>query len=433
MSAPRTRRIALVDVNNFYVSCERVFRPDLERVPMVVLSNNDGCVVARSAEVKALGVAMGFPWHKMQELAQQHGIRAFSSNYTLYGDMSRRVMSVLAQFAPDQEVYSIDECFLDLTPQPHLAITATGQAIRRRVRQWTGLPVCVGVGSTKTLAKLANHVAKKNPEWNGVCDLETLAPADCQALFARIAVGEVWGVGRRTEAKLLDQGIATVADLRAADAAGIRAQMGVVMERTIRELNGAPCLQLDDVAPDKQQIICSRSFGLPVFRAEELAEPLRDYTARAAEKLRRQGSVAGALSVWLETNRFRPQDAQHHPTTTIRLPCPTDDTLELTRLATGLMRLLWRDGHRYAKAGVMLSELSPKGTVQRGLFDDAPTKDARRDQLMSVLDAATRKWGRGTIAPGTAGLADPRRWAMRRGTVTPAYTTRWHDLVHVSA
>lgn len=427
------RRIALIDVNNFYVSCERVFQPRLEGVPVVVLSNNDGCVVARSAEVKALGVAMGMPWHKMQDIAKEHGILALSSNYTLYGDMSRRVMNVLAQFSPDQEVYSIDECFLDLTPQPHVEPTELGKTIRQRVRQWVGVPVSVGVGPTKTLAKLANHVAKKRTEWRGVCDLGTLAEPALDDLLGSIGVREVWGVGHRTEAKLLEQGIKTVADLRAMDAAAVRRGYSVVLERTVRELRGTACIALEDHAPNKQQIICSRSFGAPVYSVEELSESVRAYMSRAAEKMRRQGSIAGAIGLWIETNRFRPQDAQHHPAVTVSLPEATDDTLRLVAMATRLLRRIHRSGYRYVKAGVVLLELRERGVRQGSLFDTTPVLDSKRDRLMSVLDQASQKWGRGTIAPGSAGLAAPRAWAMKRGSMTPAYTTRWDELVTVKA
>ena len=427
------RRIALVDVNNFYVSCERVFQPRLEGVPVVVLSNNDGCAVARSSEVKALGVAMGTPWHQMQDLVKLHGIVGLSSNYTLYGDMSRRAMSVLAQFAPDQEVYSIDECFLDLTPQPHLDATRTGQTIRQRVKQWTGLPVCVGVGPTKTLAKLANHLAKKRPEWSGVCDLATLSPDELAGTLATVGVRDVWGVGRKLEEKLVGQGVRTVADLWAMDPAAARRQHSVVLERTVRELQVVACLDLEETAPNKQQIIASRSFGAPVYEVGELAEAIRAYMTRAAEKLRRQGSVAGAVGVWIETNRFRSQDAQYSPSLTVSLPESTDDTLRLAGFATALLRRIHRAGFRYVKAGVMLLEIRDRAVQQGSLFDAMPEQDERRARLMGVLDRASQKWGRGTIAPGSAGVKEGRRWAMKRGNMTPAYTTRWEELVRVVA
>ena len=428
------RRIALVDVNNFYVSCERVFRPDLEGKPIVVLSNNDGCVVARSAEVKVLGVPMGLPWFQMKELAREHRILAFSSNYTLYGDLSSRVMAVLGQFAPDQEVYSIDESFLDFTRQPHLDLTTTGQAIRRRVKQWVGVPVSVGIGSTKTLAKLANHVAKKRAGWNGVCDLDTLPGSDIDALLASIEVREVWGVGRKTAMKLAEQGIRSVAELRAANPHRLRERYSVVMERTVRELQGESCIDLEEDAPLKQQIIASRSFGAPVWTEAELAESLRAYMGRAAEKLRRQHGVAGRVGVWLETNRHRLQDAQYHPSSTLPLPAPSDDTAVLTKAAMAVLHHLYRDGFRYVKAGVMLLELGEREVEQGQLFADAPSaNDPLRTALMATLDRINAKWGKGTLGIGSAGLQQPRRWAMKRGTMTPAYTTNWDDLAIVRA
>lgn len=429
-----TRRIALVDVNNFYVSCERVFRPDLEGVPVVVLSNNDGCVVARSPQSKSLGVTTGQPWHEMQALAKAHGIVAFSSNYTLYGDMSRRVMRVLADWSPDQEVYSIDECFLDFTRQPRLDLTSTGQEIRQRLRQWLGLPVCVGFGPSKTLAKLANHVAKKRPEWNGVCDLTRLAQSDLDALMGSIPVRDVWGIGPRLEARLSERGIITAADLRDSDPGTQRRFQSVVLERTVRELRGTACIEMEEAPPAKREIISSRSFGAPIFTADEMVEPISTYMTRAAEKLRRQEGVAHRVGVWLHTNVFRPQDRQHHPSVSVRLPEPTDDTIHLVGVAVYLMRRMIHNGERYAKAGVVLQEIQPKSVQQGVLF---PTKqDALGDsraRLMAVLDRASTKWHRGIIAPGVAGLAGSRRWAMQRGTLTPAYTTRWSDLPIVRA
>ena len=281
-------QFALVDVNNFYVSCERVFNPNLESTPLVVLSNNDGCAVARSNEVKALGVKMGTPWFKMKNLARQHGILAFSSNYTLYGDMSNRVATILRDFSPDIEVYSIDESFLRIETVTHLygGAVAMGQQMRERIRQWTGLPVCVGIAPTKTLTKFANHLAKKNAVFEGVCDLHAMTRLERLEWMYGVEVGEVWGVGRRIAKRLEAMHIGTVLDLRNASPKEIRAQFGVVIERTCNELRGISCLELDDVAPSKQQIMSSRSFGTPVETIAELREAVASYIARAAEKLR---------------------------------------------------------------------------------------------------------------------------------------------------
>ena len=300
------RAIALIDCNNFYVSCERVFNPALNGKPVVVLSNNDGCAVARSNEVKALGVKMGQPWFQLKDLARQHGIIAYSSNYALYANMSNRVMAILRQFSPEQEVYSIDECFLDLTGFQTRNLTEYGRQIRQRIRQWTGLPVCVGIGSTKTLAKLANHIAKKNPQFNGVCDLNAMTPAQRDAWLSSIGVGEVWGIGPRLAPQLNAMGIRSVRDLKLSDAGSMRSRFSVVMEKTIRELNGTVCIALEEVVPAKQQIMSSRSFGFPVSDLESLQQSVTLYISRAAEKLRRQGSFAGSVHVYIRTSPHDP-------------------------------------------------------------------------------------------------------------------------------
>lgn len=428
-----SRRIALADVNNFYVSSERVFQPRLENVPVVVLSNNDGCVVARSAEVKALGVAMGVPWFTLKDLARQHGIVALSSNYTLYGDMSARCMRVLGQFVPpaDQEVYSIDESFLDFTVQPGLDLTTTGHAMRQRVLQWTGLPISVGYGPSKTLAKLGNHLAEKRPEWSGVCDLTAVPPPALTGLLESVAVNEVWGVGRQITARLATQGLTTAAQLRACDPRRIREQFGVVMERTVRELQGVSCLDLEEVKP-KQQIIASRSFGAPVFALDGLVETIHAYVDRAVHKLRGQGGVAGAVGVWLETSRFRERDAQYAPTATITLPAPSDDVAVITQVAIVILKGIYKPGFRYAKSGVMLMDLRDRGVEQGQLFDTSlPVANERRERLLATMDRANAKWGRGALAIGAAGIRRTHAWEMQRGHVTPAYTIRWDELAKV--
>lgn len=423
-----SRRFALVDCNNFYVSCERVFAPRLENRPVVVLSNNDGCAVARSNEVKALGVKMGTPWFQMQDLARKHGIVPLSSNYTLYGDMSQRVMTILRDFSPDVEVYSIDESFLGLNGLASLWKSSTdlGQAIRQRVRQWTGLPVCVGIASSKMLAKLANHLAKQRPEYQGVCDLSAMPEHEVCHLLGTIEVGEVWGVGRNIDARLRDLGITTAEALRQASPKWLRAHFGVVMERTVNELCGLSCLALEEVLPPKQQIVSSRSFGQLVLTLDELNEAVSAYTTRAAEKLRHQQSVCGAIHVFLQTNRFREQDAQYHPGIIIPLPDPTGDTRFLVAAALCGLRRIYRAGYRYKKAGVMLMELLPAGQQQPTLFDPGAEQAARSGKLMHALDALNRTFGRDTVMIGSAGIQ--RRWEMRSKNRSPRYTTRWQEL-----
>ena len=337
-------QFALVDVNNFYVSCERVFQPRLEGIPLVVLSNNDGCAVARSNEVKALGVKMGTPWFKMKDLARQHGIRAFSSNYTLYGDMSNRATTVLRDFAPDLEVYSIDESFLRIESVAHLygGAIPMGHQMRNRIKQWTGLPVCVGVGPTKTLAKFANHLAKKNPVFDGVCDLHALSRPERLAWMHGVEVGEVWGVGPRITKRLAAMGITSVLALRNASPKEMRTHFGVVMERTCNELRGISCLELEDIAQPKKQIMSSRSFGAPVETLAELRESVASYLATAAEKLRRQKSAAGAVYVFLLTNRFKEDEPQYNAGITVPMPDATDDTLVLTDAALKGLAAIFR-------------------------------------------------------------------------------------------
>lgn len=418
---------ALVDVNNFYVSCERVFQPQLENLPLVVLSNNDGCAVARSAEVKALGVKMGTPWFKMKMLAKEHGILALSSNYALYGDMSNRATAVLRDFSPDIEVYSVDESFLRVETVAHLygGATAMGQQIRQRVKQWTGLPVCVGVGPTKTLAKIANHLAKKNPEFDGVCDLHAMPRPERLQWMSQLEVGEVWGVGRRIAKRLQAMGVATVLDLRNAPLKTIRAQFGVVLERTCNELRGISCLDLEDVAPPKQQIMSSRSFGSPVETLDSLREAVASYVARAAEKLRAQGSVAAAVHVYIQTNRFKETDLQYSQGLVVPLPDPTDDTRALAAAALLGLGLIFKPGYHYKKAGIMLTLISEKTKRQETLFDE-PLHRARSTKLMAAMDQVNAQFGRDCVKIAASGTE--QRWAMRSENRSPRFTTRWDEL-----
>lgn len=416
--------LALVDVNNFYASCERLFDPTLNGRPVVVLSNNDGCAVARSAEAKALGIRMGEPWFKMKDIALKHGIVAKSSNYALYSNMSDRVVSVLRGFSPSLEVYSIDESFLDLSGV-NQDLTEYGQQIRGRVAQWTGLPVCVGIAPTKTLAKLANHIAKKWPTYQGVCNLQCLPGEEREGLLGVIEVSEVWGVGRKLTAKLQTMSIHTVAELRDADVATIRSTFGVVLERTVRELRGIPCLEIEEAPADKQQIICSRSFGRPVTDRAEMYEALSHYISRAGEKLRAQGGVARSLAVWLETNPFK-DTPQYSRSVTIPLPEPSDDTRQLIRVGLWAMKNMYRPDFEYKKCGCMLGEISAKSQAQQSLFS---TGGQRCDKAIAALDAINAKFGRGTMKSAAEGRN--KAWTMRREQMSPAYTTEWDGLMVV--
>lgn len=418
--------IALVDCNNFYVSCERMFNPSLEGKPVVVLSNNDGCAVSRSNEVKALGIKMSDPWFKMEKLAKQHGILAFSSNYTLYGDLSARVMTTLATFSPKQEIYSIDECFLDLSGFNPATLQTYGQTIRQAVKQDVGIPVCVGIADTKTLAKLANHCAKKGLAGElGVCDFGRLNEQETSMLFARLPVGEIWGVGRRITEKLNTMNIHTVEDLRTANQKALRDQFSVVLERTIQELNGIACIELEDASKPKQQIMVSRSFGSEVTALEDLSESVAHFTTRATEKLRKDGSVAASICVFIRTNPFKEKEPQYQHSMIVPLPTPTDDTTKLVGAALRGLKVIYRGGYRYKKSGVLLMGLQPKGTVQATLFDDTAlqTRSANR---MQVMDAINRKMGKDTLSTGASGVKN--NWTMRRERKSPAYTTSWSEL-----
>jgi len=421
------RAIALVDCNNFYASCERIFQPKLEGRPIVVLSNNDGCVVARSNEVKALGVKMGVPFFQIQDMARRHDIAAFSSNYALYADMSNRVMSVLSQFSPHQEVYSIDECFLDLTGFRHLDLAEYGQKIRQRVHKWLGLPVCVGIASTKTLAKLANHVAKKQPAYQSVCNLNALSPASIDELFAPIEAGEVWGVGRRTQEKLTEMGILTVLQLRDADLKSIRRQFGVVLERTVMELRGVSCLTLEEISPPRQQIMSSRSFGIPVYDLKDLQEAVSSYLSRAAEKLRRQGSLAGAVMVYIQTNPHQSRAPQYRNGITIPLPEPSDNTLTLTNVALAGLKHIYQPGYCYQKAGIMLMDLNNAEQKQASLFASTFAQNPDKShKLMQCMDRINGLMGKNTVHLASAGMA--RRWQAKNDRKSPCYTTQWKEI-----
>jgi DNA polymerase V len=422
------RQIALIDMNNFYVSCERVFNPKLIGKPVVVLSNNDGCAVARSNEVKALGVGMGAPWFKFKDLAKQHGIIAYSSNYALYANMSNRVMSILRQFSPDQEVYSIDESFLDLTGFQTRDLIEYGQQMRKRILKWTGLPACVGIGSTKTLAKLANHCAKKRHVFDSVCNFNIMDEAKLNKMLREIEVGEVWGVGRKLAPKLNALGINTVLDLKQADPERLRQQFSVVMEKTIRELNGTVCIELEEVAPPKKQIVSSRSFGHPVRDYNSLAESITLYISRAAEKLRKQQSFAGSVYVYIRTSPFRDQDPFYSNGMTIPMPTSTDDTRQLVNVALWGLKRIYRANFNYAKAGVMLSELVPAEGVQSDLFSIIQTSP-KSEKLMTTMDAINKKMGKESIKLASEGFKRP--WKMKQENKSPSYTTKWDELMRV--
>jgi DNA polymerase V len=417
---------ALVDCNNFYASCERLFNPTLAGQPIVVLSNNDGCVVARSNEAKALGIAMGVPEFQIRPLLRAHRVHVFSSNYRLYGDLSQRVMETLEQFSPDLEIYSIDEAFLSLTGFERRNLTDYGRAIRRTVKQWTGLPVSVGIAETKTLAKLANRVAKRTADTDGVFDL--LACPDREALLDGVAVADVWGIGPNSARLLTQHGITTAWQLRQTDEHWIRKHMGVVGLRVVAELRGHSCLELEACPAPKQGITCSRAFGRSVSTLAEMEEAVSSYVSRAAEKLRGEGLAATVLTVFIMTNAFT-DEPQYRNSVTCSLPVGTDTTSELIRVALRGLRTIYLDGYRYKKAGVMCTALVPAGQVQPDLFDrqDRP----KSSRLMAALDAINDRWGAGTLAYASSGLM--KAWQTQCHHRSPAYTTDWNELPVVNA
>ena len=425
---------ALVDGNNFYVSCERVFRPTLEGVPVIVLSNNDGCAIARSNEAKAMGVKMGHPWHQIRHL-EEDGLVALSANFALYGDMSDRMMSIAAGMGPSQEIYSIDESFIGLDGVRG-DLKARALAVRERIFRWVGIPCCVGIGPTKTLAKFANHVAKQaerkpgsyHAEHAQVCDLSLLSRVELDALLAATEVGELWGVGRRIGAQLLEGGIRTALDLARLDPATVKRGWSVVLERTVRELQGTPCISLEDAPEPKKQIACTRSFGRAVEAFEPLAEAVSEFASRAAEKLRKQSSHASEVLVFIRTSPFR-KDPQYSRSMIVPMCRPTDDTSAIVGAALTGLRAIYQPGFRLAKAGVMLLDIQPASREQFELDLGEPVASRDRSRLMKAMDSVNGRWGKGTVKVGSGRVGDaPRDWGMKQDRKTPGYTTEWADM-----
>ncbi|HBU9456680.1 TPA: Y-family DNA polymerase [Klebsiella pneumoniae] len=418
---------ALCDVNSFYASCETVFRPDLKGRPVVVLSNNDGCVIARSPEAKPF-VKMGEPYFKQKDMFRRHGIIAFSSNYELYADMSNRVMTTLEELSPRCEIYSIDEAFCDLTGVRNCRdLTDFGREIRETVLRRTHLTVGVGIAQTKTLAKLANHAAKQwQRQTGGVVDLSNLERQ--RKLMALLPVDEVWGVGRRISKKLEAMGIKTVLQLADTDIRFIRKHFNVVLERTVRELRGETCLGLEEFAPVKQEIVCSRSFGGRITEYHEMRQAICSYASRAAEKLRGEHQYCRFISAFVKTSPFALNEPYYGNNASVKLLTPTQDSRDIITAAIKCLDAIWRDGHRYQKAGVMLGDFYSQGVAQLNLFDDnAPRKNS--EKLMEVLDHLNAKDGRGTLY--FAGQGIQTTWQMKREMLSPRYTTRFSDLLRV--
>lgn len=414
---------ALVDVNSFYASCETVFRPDLRGKPVVVLSNNDGCVIARSAEAKALQLPMGAPYFKLKDEFRRHKVHVFSSNYALYADMSNRVMTTLEDMAPSVEIYSIDEAFMDLTGVRNCRVLEEyGREIRARVKRDTHLTVGVGIAPTKTLAKLANHAAKKWTKTGGVLDLSNVDRQ--RRLMELVKVEDVWGVGRRISKKLNTMGVITAKDLSEQSTYIIRKHFNVVLERTVRELRGEPCLELEEFAPTKQQIVCSRSFGSRISEYQDMRQAVCAYAERASEKLRNERQYCRQIAVFVRTSPHAVGETFYGNQAIGTLMTPSNDTRDIIRVAMESLDRIWLDGCRFMKAGVMLGDFYSQGVSQLNLFDEFKPQ-ANSEALMRVVDGLNQS-GKGKL--WFAGQGMQKTWAMKRDMLSPAYTTRFSDL-----
>lgn len=416
----------LADCNNFFVSCERLFAPRLEGVPVVVLSNNDGCIISRSNEAKALGIRMGQPLFQAAPLIRQHGVQVLSSNYALYGDMSRRVMATLRSLAPGIEVYSIDEAFLDLSGIPTGELPELGRRYAATVRRHTGIPVSIGIAPSKTLAKVASKLCKRYPKLQNSCLMNR--PEDIAKVLGTFPAADIWGIGRRHARMLQSAGIVTAGQFAAAGEGWVRARMGVTGLRTWKELHGEPCIGFEHAPAAKQQICTSRSFAAELTDPEELRKAVALFAGLCAEKLRRQGSVCSEVQVFITTNRHRPESPQQYVNQIRTTLSPTDSTLEITTLADRALRSIFTPGFSYKKAGVILGGISPRTAVQTSLFD--PADRGRQARLMKALDEVNGRFGRHTLVTAIQGF-DPV--AANRNHVSPDYTTSWDELPEVKA
>ena len=417
--------IALIDCNNFYASCERIFNPKLMRKPIVVLSNNDGCIITRSAEAKKLGIKMGEPYFKAKKIIDQNNVKVFSSNYSLYGDISQRVMETLAKFASEVEIYSIDEAFLALNGFDNYELSTYCSYIRRTIKQWIGIPVSIGVSSTKTLSKIANNLAKKNEEYQGVCILK--AWLDISEALKLTDIGDVWGIGRRLTNFLNKYNVSTAYDFIQLDRGWVRKNMGVVGEKTFLELCGVSCIEMDLVPSDKKSCCVSRSFSKPIETLYDLEESVSTYGSRVAEKIREERLVAESMSVFVLTNYFNRKEKQYSNSIKLQLPYPTNDSIKIVKRSLEGIRKIYRKGYRYKKAGVILYGLS-NANQTRGLLDnDRENSDA----IMSTLDRINHRYGSSTIRLASEGIT--KSWRMKREKVSPCYTTRFDELVKVKS
>lgn len=414
--------LALIDGNAFYCSCERVFDPKLERRPVIVLSNNDGCAVARTAEAKALGVRMGQPFFQIRDLCRREGVVALSSNYALYGDMSRRMNQIYERFSPDVEIYSIDESFIDVSQLPVKDRTAWASDLRATTRQWTGIPTCVGIGPTKTLAKLANKAAKGTD--SGVLDLSD--PIDRARVLAGFPIVDVWGIGGASQAKLAALGIQFAGQLRDMNPKLARQLMTVMGEKIVHELNGISCIPLETVAPQRQGCAVTRSFSERVTNKSQMEQAVAGYATRLGEKLRRHVLATNHVTVFMHTSRFADDEPQRSVSMTVDIPEATNDSLALIRASRRAVDALWKSGYRYSKAGIITQDLVPPPIPQRALFDNLDHERAAK--VMAAMDEANRRWGRATVVPAAVGISSKSGFTTKFEMRTPRYTTRWNEL-----
>lgn len=434
MDLPPSRRVILhTDVNSAYANMERVFNPKLRDKPVCILSNNDGCIVALTKDAKALGIKRGTPYFKVRDLCEKHGVAVLSSNYELYDAMSSRFHKIVAGFGPVHEAYSIDEAFLDLTGVETESFTELGRALKARLWKWIGLPVCVGIAPTKTLAKLCDHFAKTYPVYGGVVNWFDLSPERRKKALSSTPIGEVWGIGRKTEEKLLREGIENVWQFSQADVFTLRRRYGVVLERTLREIQGVSCLPVESVPKPKEQILRSRSFSHATNDRSVLLSSVSTHMTEVARQLRREKAEAKKAGVFFLTSPFKENEPWHAAEPVTELTLPTSDTMRLVEVACRLVEAHWRPGFRYCKAGAFVTDLIPEGScsVTGSLFDlPDEERDATRRRLMECLDDLTRRFGKGVWKIGSSGLADG--WQMKRDLLTPAYLTRWADIMTVS-
>lgn len=421
----------LIDVNNMYVSCERVFDPSLNNKPVIVLSNNDGCAVARSNESKALNIKMGVPLFQIKDIVQQHNVIVLSSNYAMYAEMSRRFHTILASYVTDEEVepYSIDECFVDFSAyEKNFDLEKVGQQMRQQIWKWLGLPVCVGIGRSKTEAKIANHIAKKNPSFNSVCDLVNMDPCNKEYYFAQIDVSEVWGVGRKHSKKLQSMGINTVLELACAEPREMQKRFSIVMARTIYELQGISCIEIEHTPPSKKQIVASRSFGGRVTELTDLKEAISMYAQDACKRLRDEGLLCGCMIAFVQSNPFDTNVPFYNKSITGSFSEPTDCAVDFVRAATRLLNDIYKEGIKYKKCGVILTSLVPKSGHTYDLLTDFETIE-KKEQLMKALDNVHTKFGKKKIGVGPC-FVPGRNWSMSRDKLS-RNPFRWDELLTI--